>query len=270
VTLHRPTAATALLAALLAWGPAAAAGAPAVDIAPHQASYKLSLASSRNGSTIAAVSGRMTFAWNDACDGWTTEQRFQMRFLYSAGEESEVSTSYATWEAKDGATYRFNVRKLVNGQVDEELKGDARLKGDQGGQVRYEKPKELTLELPPGTMFPSAHTERLISLAGEGQSFFVRPIFDGSETDGAVNVSAVIGRRPLGAPELPEAKLRTDQSWQVHLAFYPKDEQEALPDYETGLLLLGNGVVQSMLIDYGDFKVNAELEKIEALPRPRC
>jgi hypothetical protein len=34
--------------------------------------------------------------------------------------------------------------------------------------------------------------------------------------------------------------------------------------------LLGNGVARSMLLDYGDFAVEARLIQIEALPRPKC
>ncbi|HYC04244.1 MAG TPA: cell envelope integrity EipB family protein [Azospirillaceae bacterium] len=263
------TAALSVLVATASIGGVAPPADAAVAIAPHRASYKLSLAGSRNGSPIAGVSGNMTFAWGDACDGWTTEQRFQMRFSYAQGEESEVITSYTTWEAKDGGRYRFVVRKQTNGQMDEELKGDATLDGDKGGKVVFTKPKEATVDLPAGTMFPSAHTEALLDMAGKGEPFFARPVFDGSEIEGATTVTAVLGRK-AAAPELPAAELRTPDAWNVTLAFYPKDEQEAMADYETGLVLLTNGVVQSMLIDYGDFKVNAELEKIEAMPKGPC
>ena len=34
--------------------------------------------------------------------------------------------------------------------------------------------------------------------------------------------------------------------------------------------LLGNGIARSMLLDYGDFAVDARLVQLQALPRPRC
>jgi hypothetical protein len=34
--------------------------------------------------------------------------------------------------------------------------------------------------------------------------------------------------------------------------------------------LLGNGIARSMLLDYGDFAVDARLLQIQALPRPKC
>ena len=34
--------------------------------------------------------------------------------------------------------------------------------------------------------------------------------------------------------------------------------------------LLANGVARSMLLDYGDFAVDARLVQLQALPRPKC
>lgn len=34
--------------------------------------------------------------------------------------------------------------------------------------------------------------------------------------------------------------------------------------------LQANGVARSMVLDYGDLAINARLQRIEALPRPRC
>jgi hypothetical protein len=66
------------------------------------------------------------------------------------------------------------------------------------------------------------------------------------------------------------AALHKDKAWPVHLAFFANDYQQALPDYDTAMMLMDNGIVQSMLIDYGDFKVRAELVALEPLPKPAC
>ncbi|TWA83515.1 uncharacterized protein DUF1849 [Azospirillum brasilense] len=73
----------------------AAAGA-AANILPHRAVYKMSLLSARNSSKVSDVRGRMLFEWADACDGWTTEQRFQLRFVYAEGDEMAMTTNYTT------------------------------------------------------------------------------------------------------------------------------------------------------------------------------
>jgi hypothetical protein len=247
------------------------ARAELVTIDPHRATYVLKMASARNGSQVVGVSGEMSYLWGDACDGWTTEQRFDVRFLYAEDKDVVMSTRYATWESKDGRNYRFNIRKLVNEELDEELKGEAVLNGAEGGSVHYELPDERELTLLPGTRFPSAHTIELIGLAKQSQSFFVVPVFDGSEAEGATSVSAVVGKPAVFvAPEGTPPAVARASAWPVSLSFFSTDIYNALPEYESSLSLLDNGVVGSMLIDYGDFKVAATLKSLEAVPKPPC
>jgi hypothetical protein len=252
--------------------PAPAAPSPAtIEIAPHRAIYKMSLASARSSSTVSDVRGQMMFEWADACDGWTIEQRFQLRFLYTEGEQVDMSTNYATWEAKDGHSYRFNVRKLVNGEVDEELRGTAESHDDRPGVARYLKPEAQEIELPGGTMFPTMHTIQLLRHAVAGDKVFGTTVFDGSDTEGATEINTVLGLRkePVHDDRF-DAKLFKGATWPVRMAFFPLTSDEAAPEYEMSLSLLENGVAQSMLIDYGDFTVAAVLEKLESMPRPRC
>lgn len=264
---HLAGAAVLVLAAAM---PARSAQA-VPDIAPHLATYKLSLASARSQSPISGVDGKMTFAWNDSCDAWTIEQRFQVNFIYAEGEQMELNTSYATWEAKDGKSYRFNVKKLSNGELEEELRGEATLTGPGGGIARFTKPEAKEVKLAPGTMFPTAHTLKLLGQVGTPENFLSAPVFDGAEADGPSGVGALIGRdRPVAPAQVGAEDLLKGRAWQVFLAFFPTDQQELLPEYETSLILLENGVVRSMVIDYGDFKVDVELESLERRPKGAC
>ena len=43
----------------------------------------------------------------------------------------------------------------------------------------------------------------------------------------------------------------------MRLAFFPSKSDSASPEYEMSMLLLHNGIAESMQIDYGDFTVNA-------------
>lgn len=258
-------------AVLLAIGAGPAAAAPQVDLASHQAVYKLSMASARNGSPVVGVAGRMQLAFTDACDGWTVEQKFQLHFSYAEGEDMEMQTNYATWESKDGKRFRFNTRKTTNGKPDEDLSGDATLNGAAGGTVRYKAPKPAELPLPAGTIFPTAHTVLLVQQARAGEHFFARPLFDGSDAEGSTVVTAVIGRAmPVEAAKDQPAELRRETGWPIHLAFYGSDPAAAEPEYENLQTQLDNGVVQSMIIDYGTFKVKAVLESLKVLPKNPC
>ena len=56
-------------------------------------------------------------------------------------------------------------------------------------------PESRKLKLPPGTLFPTAHTEAIIERASAGETFDYRTLFDGSSDDSPFGVSAVI--RPI-------------------------------------------------------------------------
>lgn len=262
----------ALLAAtpVLAQPAATSMAAVAAKIQPHRAIYAMSLGSARNGSKVSDVRGRMMFEWADACDGWTTEQRFQLRFVYSEGDDMAMNTNYTTWEAKNGLRYRFNVRKLVNGELDEEVRGEANLQADGAGTAQFTKPEPQEMELPAGTMFPTAHTLAILDHAERNEPFFTRTIFDGSDAEGPTEVSTVAGKPGAPKESGKDPLLKVGKSWPVRMAFFPLQSDSAQPEYEMSLRLLENGIAESMQIDYGDFTVNAVLEKIEALPKSGC
>ncbi|WP_328702832.1 cell envelope integrity EipB family protein [Arenibaculum pallidiluteum] len=263
-----PVKPAAVLACLLAF----TAPATAVEIAPHRAVYKMSLTSVRSSANVADVQGKMLFEWADACDGWTIDQRFQLDFAYAEGDRVAMTTNYVTWEAKDGSAYRFNVRKLVNGQLDEELRGEAEM-GAEGGVARYAKPKEAEVRLPAGTMFPTLHTIAMLRHAMAGDKVFGTMVFDGSDEEGLTEINAAVGLGVQGQapPEGVEpSDLLQGRHWPVRLAFFPPSSTAAAPEYEMSMDLLENGVARSMQIDYGDFTVSAKLEKVERIGKPGC
>ncbi|NNG02499.1 MAG: cell envelope integrity EipB family protein [Inquilinus sp.] len=262
-TVARLAAALAVVAALAA--PAAAAW----EIAPHRAIYQLDMGSARMGSQVSDVDGQMLFLWEESCDGWTVEQRYRTRYLFAEGGEVDQWMTYATWESKDGRDFNFTVRNATGGMTDEEIRGVAEIGGDGTGRVDYRIPESHAEALPSGTLFPTAHTLRLLQEAEDGGRFFVSYMFDGTEVDGLSEISAVIGDRQPG-PKEAENALLSRPFWPVQLAFFSLSEGGSEPDYEMSVTLYDNGVIDSMLIDYGDFTVRATLAELEALDRPDC
>lgn len=256
-------------AALLACAPV---GAGAAEIAPHRALYTMELASAKTDSGVAAATGTMAYQWGETCDGWTIEQRYKLTMGYSESEDVEILSNFVTWEAKDGLHYRFNQRESRNGKAEDEIRGEAALQGaGKPGTAVFEKPKPQTMNMPAGTLFPSAHTMLLINEAQKGTSFLSKQVFDGATEENAVLVSAVIG--PKVEPDAEAAKtspLLQRPGWRMRLAFFPADPKAEKPDYELGMLLLDNGISRDMLIDYGDYAIKATLSTIEALPKPHC
>ena len=264
----------------------AATSARAADIDPHRALYSLTLASSKSGAGVLGASGAMYYEWGETCDGWTVEQRFRLRLVYAESGGTELSSTLVTWEAKDGLRYRFNERRLRNGELDEELHGEAHLDGPgKGGTAEFEKPEATTMALAPGVIFPTAHTLLLIDRAKAGDQFLARAVFDGSELENATQITAVIGQesqpasqsaggqnasKHKDADDPATSPLLQRPSWRVRLAFFPPDTTSETPDYELGMKLLANGVSQDMDLDYGDYVIKAKLDEIEALPKPAC
>jgi len=253
-----------------------ASSVSAVHIAPHRAIYKMRLASVKNGSNITDVAGQMLFEWRDVCDGWAIQQHMQLHFTYSDGDDQDVISTELTYESKDGKNYNFNIRRLTNGQETENYHGKAVQNPDSSVSVVYSIPEGKKLQLPAGTLFPSAHTELVLRSAAESQKFFTRRVFDGSDEDGSSDISAFIMPQRALAQEagldskLKENPLLADAAWPVHMAFFAIGSETGEPDYEMDLALLPNGVARHMKIDYGDFSVTGNLEDIEALPAQKC
>ena len=101
--------------------------ASAADIDPHRALYSLTLDRAKSGSGVLGATGAMYYEWGETCDGWTVDQRFRLRLDYAERAAVEISSTLVTWESKDGLRYRFNERRLRNGEVDEDIHGEAHL-----------------------------------------------------------------------------------------------------------------------------------------------
>jgi hypothetical protein len=245
-------------------------------LVPHRATYEMKLALARSNSGIVEVNGNMVLESVDSCDGWEIKQRIKLTFLRNDGEEFETDSSFTSYESKDGLQLRFSVRNTQNDEVEEELRGRADLESLGGkGRASFTLPETRSFELPVGTLFPTTHLSLIIKHAREGDKSVSYKVFDGARLDGAFQVNAVIGRPPRATGPVPAVKgdvalLRNQPEWGVRFAFFANGDQGAQPEYELALGLLGNGVARSMLLDYGDFAVDARLIQIEALPRPKC
>lgn len=250
-----------------------------IVIAPHHAVYKVKTASIKNGSTISGVNGKLEFEWRDVCDGWAIQQHTQLHFSYVDDDDQEFSSAELSWESKDGKKYQFNSSRTVNGQETDAYKGKAVRNKNGGVSVVYTLPKEMKVDLPEGTIFPSAHTLLLLKKAAAqkttGEKLFMQRVFDGSDDTGANDISAFLFPPRQDDVELND-KVKNDPlvkapGWPVHLAFFkPGKESGGEPDYEMDLILLANGVAKQIRIDYGDYAVVAVLEAIKPLEARGC
>lgn len=246
-------------------------GRAAAELMPHRAIYDLSLAAARSTRTVTDVDGRMSFVWKDVCDGWSIDYRTRMQMFFGREGGQEVSWKYSSWESNDGTRFRYFLRRFRDGRETERLRGEAELAPEGGGTATVIEPEPREVDLPPDTLFPKAHTEKLLAAARAGERFLYAHIFDGTGESGlyAVN-SAILGRADAKPPELDSPLLKDVPSWRVTLAFFPPGESDGTPESEQSMRVYANGVAGSMRIDYGDFVLRAELTDLERLESPRC
>ncbi len=249
---------------------ALAAPAAAQSVAPHRAAYSLSLGEARN-SGLTGIDGALVVEWGEVCEGWTISQR--MRFHMSGGDNGDTDSdiTFTSFESRDGTSYRFSLRTMRDGDVVESLRGKAALDPDKGGKAEFTEPGE-TIDLPPGTMFPTAHSLLLINLAQGGEHQVTRAVFDGATLDGALDVSAIIGDRTAPDPAVAAmaATLGNRPSWRVRMAYFNPDDKTGIPSYETSMRMLDNAVASEYAFDYPEFVIRAKLERLEPLPKPNC
>ena len=260
-----------LLAASLLLLAAPAAGralAEPVSLAAHQATYTLSLDNGRGGD-VANVSGTMAYEVTDACDGWAVRQRLDMTLANRDGQDVHMVSDYLTWESKDGAKLRFHMKQTTDTAVTEQVEGDASLDGPGGpGQIHYTLPEDKHADLPPGTLFPMAHTARIIAAAEAGTKFLSLPLFDGTGADGAQNTSVFVSS--WGGPSAaPYPELAELPSGRTRVAFFSRAKDAQQPDYEVGMRYWANGVADDLNMDFSDFVVNGKMATF-TMPPSHC
>lgn len=249
----------------------------AANLTPHRAIYSLKMGESRSNSSFVSAKGSMALVLEKSCDGWILTQNLAMDLDTPEGAVVSQRSRFTGLESADGKAYRF----ASNNDTQEEnkrYKGNA-IAGGSGspGEAVFNLPEKKTMPLPEQTLFPIAQTSWVIDQAIAGVRHAPHYVFDGSDGSGPREAAAFIGpqlhpnQESAGKAEETAPKPLTERpGWNIRIAFYPLEGQEAEPEYEIEVLQLDNGVAQRMLLDYGDLTVIMELEKIEAINPPSC
>lgn len=263
--------------------PSAALGAPppgvrtvdrtAVGLLSHRAVYEMSLVKVSESDGVRAASGTMHYTLTDRCDGYTTETDMSLNLAYANGNANQVEQRYAAWEAKDGqsSTFRFQVRE--NGKLAKSYQGNILFKDDGTGIATYEGSEVTAFNLPRGTLLSTAHTLALLKSAAAGERFVSKMVIDGSFDQGPFWVAATIAPSRDGGVSPVKGDIGTlsqGRYWPIGMAYFPASSDQTVPEYEITQNLLGTGVAQSMVQDFGGFTVAFKLVRVEAITAPPC
>ncbi len=243
------------------------------QILPHRAIYDLNLSKTQANSNVTQARGFFEFEWEDACSGWTVLHKTRLKVDYADGRHLDFGASHKSWEAKDGTSYQFFIKRDYNGDTVEEIRGEAELGGgDLAGTARYSAPEEREVTLPKGAIFPTQHSLELLKAAENEALPLWRVVFDGSGDDGFFGISAALVR-PLAPGEDPgdvATGMAAEPSWRVQLAFFDISNQTGAPEQEQALRIFANGIVDELELDYGDFVVKARLRELKPFDAPDC
>lgn len=252
---------------------AADAGPPvpgAEHMVAHRAAYRLALDQVRANSSVATARGAMLYEVGDACEGWTTRQRFTLTLNDRDGQEVETTSDYSTYETKDGRSIRFSLTQTSQGAVSQRIAGEATLGANGAGFVRYTSPEPKEERLPSGTLLPTTHTIRALAEARAGHRLISVPLFDGTSPDGAQDSTTAISAwlPPQTIERFPQ--LSSLGSARMRVAFFDRNAAQggsaSQPDYEVGLRYFENGVADELKMDFGEFVVNGQMVELALLP----
>ena len=224
----------------------------------------------QNGDTIAA-SGSMTYQVTDSCANWATQQQLRLRTVTRDGDATDLVSDYATLEGKNGRHLVFDMTQRANGTVTQQVRGEAVMDPSGGGRIRYTLPHRTIMALPPGTLFPMAHTEAIIRAARSGLKSIAPTLFDGTGPDGAQDTYVtILGWHPPPS-QSDEPALAALGSSRVHVAFFSRSPTAITPDYEAAMRYFDNGVSDQLMMDFGGFTMRGTLRAFTLAKRtPHC
>jgi hypothetical protein len=244
-------------------------------LAPHKAMYDISLIATHSGSQIINISGQMVYEVKASCDAWLTNHHFKLNYEYADMPGMRIASDFSTYESADGKEFSFSSRRLRDGELIQELRGQASVDDQKGGEAVFSMPEGLKFDLKGGYIFPMAHTINLIQKAEQNKSFYDAILFDGSDEEGPIEIATFIGPRsetPVALPksEAVDESLLKGSHWTMRMAVFPVKAQEEISDYEMTLVFHQNGVISDMTIDYDDFSVRQKLVSLEKIAADSC
>ena len=203
---------------------------------------------------------------------------FSRRFRRPAKSftNDQRTTSY---ESGDGKLFTFVNQSYLNGQLEQELRGKAVIKGEKT-TVDLTKPDEQSVQLG-SSMFMTQHIGMLIEAAQKDQTIVTARVFDASDDgDELVDTTAIIGKKKTEAVEVEgeltelSKQFSGESAWPISISYFSTSELqgggEKLPVYQVSFLMHESGVSRRLKLNYDDYSLKGDLKEIEYLKTKPC
>lgn len=249
------------------------AGAISLQLQPHVAVYDVTLKRAEDRLGIVKVAGRLVLELSGSdCSDWTVNFRMVSQFYSEDQSVKLLDTQSSTWESGTSHKLQVTQRHFVDNALDTEARVGATI--ETGGRVhgQIDQPKGETFELARGTIFPIAHLKKIVMAAEKKEHRDKSIVFDGSEGSKSYTAITFIGTERKAGTHTTALKtgdasrLGRVAAWPVAISFYDPDNNkhvEGTPSYQMEFEMFANGVSGDMIIDYGDYALEADLAKLE-------
>jgi len=247
-----------------------------VNLVSHRAIYDLTLVPSDNRSDWDSVHGRLVYELiGSQCTKLT--QNFRQVLKLSGPKNGErILDNYSTSsESADGKSIKFVSKEMDRDGIQQVTSGNTEIK-ENGITVYFSSPTKSEYTLKQNTFFPISYTRELIKNAKINIHFLSALQFDGTDQAKPVqDTLAVIGEGQRGSnglnPILKQDDFETLKRWPVTISYRTAGNREAIEsDYTVFEELFENGVVQSLILDFKDFKLSGKLVDINFPVDPSC
>ena len=269
--ISRGLFAAAVFIGISGFGGSAKAGGVSA-LVPHHAVYGIYLERASSQSGMAQAKGRMVYRFNDVCDGFSVENRTNLRLFYDDGSDVDLIWSFASWESRDGRGFRARVHDRSSSRPPERVQSTAWVSPD-GGAAEFTRPDQQTIQLPSQALFPSHHLAHILESAAKGKKVVPAVLYDGANIDNPYDVNTlVMGPSPKEEADAVAKRLglREKDSWRVRMAFFPLGGAKDTPEFEVEADYREDGVASSILQDFGNFRLSLKLESLYTLPGSGC
>ncbi len=259
---------------------ALAAGVGVDALRPHRAVYDLALDKASERSGITGMDGRIVYEMTgSSCEGYSVRFRFltNVQTPRKSFTNDQRTTSF---ESGDGKNFQFVSQSYLNGQLEQEVRGNANRAADKT-KVTLKMPEELEVDLAP-SVFMTQHIGMLIDAARKQQTIVTATVYDASDMgDELVETTAIIGKRKdsvadiEGEPESVSKKFGDQAGWKVSVSYFStskitEGEGEKTPIYQVSFLMHESGVSRDLKMQYADYSLRGGLKEIEYLKATPC
>ncbi len=263
-------AGASIIALTLALGPASAAAS--VELAPSRAVYTTTLSKAKP-ERHRRRDGTMTLATARPAMPGRTEEHDQLTVRYLEGRRHDGHELRRLGGEGWLALPLLAARRRNGGRTHDDVSGEARLDGPAGRHRRFH-PAQADQHRPaarralsdrPHDPADRARGVRRGVRRGEGARRHQRR-GRGRRLGGDRRAASDRCRRRRRGQEPAAGAAVLARPSRLLPGRFACDH----PDYEVDMRLLDNGVARDMVLDYGDFAIKTSLNKIEALPKPKC